>query len=143
MIVLDTNVVSELTRMSPSPAVLSWFNSQNQTDLYITVITVTELCFGVALLPDQPTRDRVSRQNETILTSDFAGQILNLDEAAARVYAEMLAYQRINRVTVEVHDNLIAAIARSNGASVATRNLRDFRRCGIPIINPWETGGTA
>ena len=136
MIVLDTNVVSELTRMSPSPAVLSWFNSQNQTDLYITVITVTELCFGVSLLPDQPTRDRVSRQNETILTSDFAGQILNLDEAAARVYAEMLAYQRINRVTVEVHDNLIAAIARSNGASVATRNLRDFRRCGIPIINP-------
>ena len=143
MVVLDTNVVSELTRLRPRPELIAWFNSRNREDLFVTVITITELCYGVGIMPAGETRERVSLANETMLNEKFAGRILNLDESAAREYADILAYHRVNELPADRHDCMIAAIARSNGASVATRNLRDFRRCGIQVINPWETGGTA
>ena len=142
MIVLDTNVVSELARPRPNPSVLSWVESQDREDLYVTVITVAEQCYGEALIPDQPTRQRVSWDNESLLSLYFTGRILNLDEAAARDYAGILARLRGSPVPVDAHDCMIAAIARVNGAPVATRNVRDFRRCGVSVINPWETAVT-
>ena len=142
MIVLDTNVVSELARPRPNPRVLSWVESQGREELSVTVMTVTELCYGVALIPDQPTRQRVSRDNESLLSFYFAGRILNLDEASAREYARILAQFRRGPVPVDAHDCIIAAIASVNGAPVATRNVRDFRRCGVSVINPWEAAAT-
>lgn len=142
MIVLDTNVVSELARPRPNPRALFWVESQDREELYVTVMTVTELCYGAALIPDQPTRQRVSQDNEALLNVCFAGRILNLDEAAARDYAEILAQFRRRPAPVDAHDCMIAAIARVNGAPVATRNVRDFRRCGVSVINPWETEPT-
>ena len=138
MIVLDTNVVSELARLRPDPRALSWVESQDREDIYVTVITVAELCHGVALIPDQTTRQRVSRDNEPLLSLYFTGRILNLDEAAAREYADILAQIRTGPMPVDAHDCMIAAIALVNGAPVATRNVRDFRRCGVSVINPWE-----
>ena len=142
MIVVDTNVVSELSRPSPNPRVLSWVESQDSAELYVTVMTVAELCYGVARIPDQQTRERVSRDNESLLSMYFAGRILNLDEAAARDYAGILARFRRGQAPFDAHDCMIAAIARVNRAPVATRNVRDFRSFGVQIINPWETAAT-
>ena len=142
MIILDTNVVSELTRPRPNPEVVRWFNSQVTHDLYTTVITVSELCYGACLVQAAEVRDRISRDNDSVLERLVPGRILNLDEPAARQYAEILAHNEVQGVSVHRHDCMIAAIARVNRAPVATRNVRDFRRCGVSVINPWETAVT-
>ncbi len=142
MIVLDTNVLSELTKARPNPEVIAWWDSQNPGDLFVTAITLAELCYGVAIMSDGQRRDQVSQGNETLLNTYFAGRILPFDGAAAREYAAILAERRANALPVDRHDCMIAAIARQHRAAVATRNTRDFADCGIPLINPWQTGGT-
>ena len=142
MIILDTNVVSELTRLRPNPEVVRWFDSQVRDDLFTTVVTVSELCHGTGLVQAPEVRDRISRDNDSVLERFFPGRILNLDESAAREYAEILVHNQVVGVSVYRHDCMIAAIARVNGAPVATRNVRDFRRCGVPVINPWEAAAT-
>ena len=139
MIVLDTNIVSELTRPHPNPEVVHWFDSQVRGDLYTTVITVSELFYGAGLVQATEVRDRISRDNNSVLEQFFPGRILNLDESAAREYAEILAHNQLVGVSVHRHDCMIAGIARVNSAPVATRNVRDFRRCGVSVINPWGT----
>ena len=142
MIILDTNVVSELTRPRPNPEVVRWVDSQVPGDLYTTVITVSELCYGAGLVQAAEVRDRISRDNDSVLEQFFPGRILNLDESAAREYAEILVYNQAAGVSVHRHDCMIAAIARVSSAPVATRNVRDFRRCGVTVIKPWGTTGT-
>ena len=139
MIVVDTNVVSELLRSSPQQDVFSWWNSQIPSDLYVTVITETELRYGAAILPAGRRKRNLLVGIEYMLTDYFDGRVLALDVPAAREYARMLAHRRSVGRSLPVQDGMIAAIAYSNGATVATRNVPDFTDCGVTVINPWET----
>ena len=137
MTVLDTNVVSELMRSSPSERVFEWVARQVSTDLYITAVTEAELRYGVELLPAGRRKSRLLFTAETMFREDFKGRILPFDRAAAQAYAVIAASRRATGMPVKYSDCQIAAIARSRGLSVATRNVRDFEGCGIDVINPW------
>ena len=145
MIVLDTNVVSELIRDRPATSVVAWWESQTLVELYLTSVGEAELLSGASLLPAGRRRDNLLESINHFLATYLGRRFLPFDRAAAREYAEIMANRRAIGRPMDRHelDCMIAAIARSNAAAVATRNVRDFTGCGIPVINPWETGGTA
>ena len=137
MIVLDTNVVSELMRDRPQPEVLAWLDRQPVSTLFVTAITEAELRYGVAILPAGHRRERLAAEIESTLREDFAGRILPFDSAAARAYATIMADRRATGRPIGQSDCQIAAIARSRGVPVATRDVADFAGCGITVVNPW------
>ena len=137
VIILDTNVVSELTSAHPEPAVVAWFAGHTRTELYITVITEAELLFGVENLPSGPLRNSLAAGDERMIEVVLAGRVLPFGREAARHYAQIrAARERIGR-RIGYMDCMIAAIARVNGAAVATRNVPDFENCGVEVVNPW------
>ena len=138
MIIVDTNVVSELLRSSPQPEVLAWWNAQIPIDMYVTVITEAELRYGTAIMPSGRRLEQLQVRMEYMLTNFFDGRVLSFDIPAAREYARILAERRSIGRPRPQNDGMIAAIVRSNGGTVATRNVLDFTDCGIEIINPWE-----
>ncbi len=137
MIVLDTNVVSELMRDRPQPAVLAWLDRQPVSTLFVTAITEAELRYGVEILPAGHRRERLAAEIESTLREDFSRRILPFDSAAARAYATIMADRRATGRPIGQSDCQIAAIARSRGVPVATRNVADFAGCGIKVVNPW------
>jgi predicted nucleic acid-binding protein len=136
-VIIDTNVVSELTNPAPNPTVLAWWNRQRLDDLFTTAITDAELRYGVAVMPAGRRRDRKSAEIERMLRSVFAHHILPFDSVAARAYAIIYADRRLRGHPASPSDCQIAAIARVHDAEVATRNINDFRDSGIEVINPW------
>lgn len=138
MIVLDTNVVSEIMKPQPSSAVTSWISNLMLNELFTTVVTVGEVLYGIELLPKGKRRDTLLRAAEAVLTKDFAGHILTFDEPTARAYASLSASRRTHGRPISTQDAQIAAIARVHGATVATRNTDDFEGCGVKLVNPWE-----
>lgn len=143
IIVLDTNVVSELLRPTPEAAVIAWVARQDRRRLFITTIVEAELRGGAANTPDLERRYRLTRIVDAVIDAYFDDRILPFDSVAAYAYADILADRGspIRRPIIRA-DMMIAAIARSYGAAVATRNVRDFADCGVPLINPWEMGGS-
>ena len=140
MIVLDTNVVSEWLRPTPSDAVIEWVSRQMPTDLYLSTITEAEMRYGVEILPAGRRRDKLLNAMEAMFREDFAGRILPFDRAAAQAYATIAASRRTTGQPIRHADCQIAAIAHSSDSSVATRNVRDFEDCGVRVINPWLSG---
>ncbi len=138
MIVLDTNVVSELMRPDPSSNVLDWVTGQAALNLYLSTVSEAELRYGVAILPTGERRSRLLEEVEGMLQEDFAGRILPFDSAAAQAYAVIAANRRAVGRPINHADCQIAAIARCRGASVATRDMDDFEGSGIEVINPWS-----
>jgi predicted nucleic acid-binding protein len=138
MILLDTNVISELMRAEPTQIVLDWFGQHDAADLFISAITEAELRTGVAILPDGQRRDRLQLAIDAMIDQDFQGRIMPFDSLAAKAYAEIASQRRAAGRPIAEADCQIAAIARSNAAMVATRNVRDFDKCGVAVINPWE-----
>ena len=138
MIIIDTNVVSELMRASPDPALLAWFAGHAADTLYLTAVSEAELRTGAAILPAGQRRDRLVGAIDAMIDQDFAGRILPFDSPAARCYAEIAAARRAAGKPIMDADCQIAAIARACGAAIATRNVKDFEGCGIDIINPWN-----
>ena len=138
MIIIDTNVVSELMRASPDPSVLTWFAGHAAGTLFLTAISEAELRTGAAILPTGQRRDRLVGAIDAMIDQDFAGRILPFDSPAARNYAEIAAARRTAGKPIMDADCQIAAIARACGAAIATRNVRDFEGCGIDVINPWN-----
>ncbi len=138
MILLDTNVVSELTRPAPNPSVTSWLAAQITEDVYLSVVTEAELRFGVAILPAERRRERLAFEVEIMLREDFERRILPFDSNAARMHAEIAASRRAIGKPISYADCQLAAIARCRGAAVATRNVGDFEHCRIEVINPWS-----
>ena len=138
MIVIDTNVVSELMRARPDPAVLAWFAGHAAEVLFLTAVSEAELRTGAAILPAGQRRDRLVRAIDAMIDQDFAGRILPFDSPAARSYAEIAAARRATGKPIMDADCQIAAIAVSCGAAIATRNVKDFGGCGIEVINPWD-----
>lgn len=139
MFVLDTNVVSELMRPAPEPAVASWVAGLATATLFLTAITEAELRFGLAVMPPGRRRDGLAAGLEWMLRPGFANRILPFDSAAARAYAEIAAARRAAGRPVSYPDGQIAAIAHSRGMALATRNIRDFEDIGITLINPWTS----
>lgn len=137
MIIIDTNVISELLRPSPEPAVEAWLGEQDGLSIYLTAISEAELRYGVAILASGKRRDGLSLAIDLILRDDMAGRILPFDSAAARAYADIAATRRSAGKPISQADCQIAAIARAFDAPVATRNTPDFEGCGIDLINPW------
>jgi predicted nucleic acid-binding protein len=138
MIVLDTNVISEVLRQNPSAKVLEWMRSEPLASLFTTAITEAELLYGIALLPDGRRRQSLETTVTMILTEDFSERILPFDSAAAREFAEIAASRRRSGRPISDADARIAAIARSRGAAVATRNIEDFTDCRLSVIDPWR-----
>ena len=137
MIVLDTNVVSELMRDSPEQAVLAWFGTQPASSLFVTTVTEAEILSGIALLPYGRRRRGLSEAAARVFTTLFAGRILVFDSDAANIYAEIFAQRHAAGRPISQADCQIAAIARSRGASLATRNVTDFEAIEVELINPW------
>jgi predicted nucleic acid-binding protein len=137
MILLDTNVLSELMRLAPDASVERWLASQPASSVFISAITEAELRYGLALLPLGKRRTSLTAVMEDMLSEDFNGRILPFDRAAALAFADIAAGRRHVGRPISQADAQIAAIARSRGAALATRNVLDFDECGIEIVNPW------
>ena len=138
MIIVDTNVVSEVIAVRPSAKVLDWLGGVSPAELFTTAISEAELLFGVALLPPGRRRTSIEALVTGVLYQDFAGQILSFDSAAAREFADIAADRRRAGRPMSRPDAWIAAIARSRSASIATRNVADFEGVGVAVINPWQ-----
>jgi predicted nucleic acid-binding protein len=137
VIVLDTNVLSEGLRPQPAANVLRWMQSEPVAALFTTAITEAELFYGAALLPDGGRRRSLEAVITQLLATQFAGRILPFDSAAARQFADIAATRRRAGRPIGEADGRIAAIARSRGATLATRNVSDFAGCGVTVIDPW------
>ena len=139
MIVIDTDVVSELMRPAPAPAVLDWFAVQAGTDLFLSAVSEAELRAGAAYLPPGRRREALVAAIDAMVAEDFAGRLLPFDGPAAKSYALIAAARRTAGQPIAEADCQIAAIARAHGAAVATRNVADFLGCGITVIDPWKS----
>lgn len=137
MILLDTNVISEVIKPQPSLVVLRWLAAQEPQAIFTTTITKAEILYGVETLPQGRRRVQLSVAVEKMLAQEFQGRILPFDDDAARAFAKIVAARDAVGRPISQFDAMIAAIARSRGASIATRNTADFERCAIPLINPW------
>ena len=137
MIVLDTNVISELMRAKPHPAVLAWVAAQPRARLYTTSINQTEILYGIAMLPAGRRRTTLAAAAEAMFAEDLAGRVLPYDSAAAARYAEIVVARRRVGNPIEAFDALIAATALTAGAGIATRDTGGFDGCGLTLIDPW------
>ena len=142
MIVLDTNVISELMRAKPHPAVLAWVSAQARATLYTTSINQTEILYGIAMLPTGRRRTALAAAAEAMFAEDLAGRVLPYDGAGAARYAEIVVARRRIGNPIEAFDALIAATALTAGASVGTRDIGGFDECGLTLIDPWASAIT-
>ena len=138
MIVLDTNVLSELMRPALSVSVVQWLDSQPNSSLFTTTVTQAEILYGVSRLPGGQRQQGLVALVGAMFEKDFKGRVLPFDGPAAVAFAEICAERaRLGR-PISQFDGQIAAITRSRGAVLATRNTPDFDECGIEVIDPWH-----
>jgi predicted nucleic acid-binding protein len=137
VIVLDTNVLSEAVRLSPSPRVLHWLAEQARVGIFTTAITQAEMLYGLESLPAGKRRSTLEHAVEKMFAEEFPGRILPFDEDAARAFAQIVASRDTLGRPISQFDGMIAGIARSRRAALATRNVADFQDCGLRIVNPW------
>ena len=138
MFILDTNVASELMRPEPAAAVTAWIDERDAQDMYLTAVSEAELLYGVAILPTGKRRNALAAAMTRWLHLGFGERILPFDSAAARAYAEIAAGRRHAGRPIGEVDCQIAAISRSRGAALVTRNVRDFEGTGLDVIDPWS-----
>ena len=137
MFVIDTNVASELMRPAPASTVAAWIAEQDAEDLFLTAVSEAELLYGVAIMPAGRRRDTLETSMTRWLNLGFSERILPFDSAAARAYAEIASGRRRTGRPIGEADCQIAAISRSRGAVLVTRNMRDFEGTGIDVVDPW------
>ena len=135
---LDTNVLSELMRLSPESRVVAWLDAQEASSVAITAITVAEILYGIQRLPEGRRRRALASVAAAMFEEDFAGRILAFDAEAAVCYADCVAAsERAGRV-VQMPDAQIGAICLRHQAVLATRNVKDFEPLGVQLIDPWQ-----
>jgi toxin FitB len=137
MLVLDTNVISELMKISPSPRVTEWWGQQQSGELFTTTVTMAEILYGIEILPKGKRRDSLLAEADAVFTQDLAGRILPFDEEAARCFSEIAARRRAEGRPIAELDAQVAAVAHSRRAILATRNTTDFEGCSVRLTNPW------
>lgn len=137
MIIVDTNIISEFMTSPPASQVLEWINAQSAASLYMTTISIAEIGYGLRCMPKGKRQRLLTERFNQFVDTAFDTRILSFDEVAAHLYGEIKGYRReIGRPLSDL-DGQIAAIARANGFSIATRNTKDFEECGIELINPF------
>lgn len=139
MIILDSNVLSELTKAQPDGAVLAWADSVHGPVAATTAITVAELLYGVARLPDGRRKAALHDAVRQLIDVDLGGRAHPFDYAAAVQYAAIVTDRVAAGRPISVSDAQIAAICRSRGATLATRNTKDFEGAGVELINPFDS----
>ena len=137
MIVVDTNVVSELMRPFPATVVREWVVAHGAGVLYTTSITLAEIRYGIERLPDGRRKDLLRATAEDVFVA-FEKQVLPFDTPAATQYASVVTDRDRVGLPIDGFDAQIAAICRAHNASLATRNLKDFHETGIDLIDPWQ-----
>lgn len=137
MILLDTNVVSEAMRPAPEPAVIDWLNRQDASRIALSTISIAEICYGLRCLADGQRKLRLTDRFEQFLRRGFAHRVVGFDESAALTYGELMAHRRGIGRPMSVLDGQIAAIAKSRGFVLATRNVPDFEHTAVEVIDPW------
>jgi len=137
VIVLDTNVVSELMRQVPDDTVVRWVDRYPADEVFITAVTAAELAYGVARLPGGRRKTVLAAKVSELLTEDLQDQILPFDDVAAECYGEIAAAREEQGRPISMADAQIAAICRRFAACLATRNIKDFADVGITLLNPW------
>jgi predicted nucleic acid-binding protein len=138
MIILDTNVLSELMRPKPSPSVLAWVARQPATELCTTSITEAEILYGIELLIKSKRREGLLETAEAMFAEDLADRIFGFESDAARVFSKIAAHRRAVGRPISHADVQIAAIAKVRRAKLATRNVADFEDCGLDVVDPWN-----
>jgi hypothetical protein len=137
VIVLDTNVLSELTRREPDPRVLAWADSLPSGEAATTAVTAAELLYGVARLPRGRRKTQLRGAVRGLLDEDLHGRVEPFDAASAEHYGDIVAGRDKLGRPITVADALIAAVCRARRATLATRNTSDFEQTGIDLVNPW------
>jgi len=140
MIILDTNVVSELMRSAPEPHVLHWLGSHAAEDLHVSAVTVGEILYGIELIVAARRRDVVRAAAEKMFETVFSDRILTFEDRAARAFSQIASSRRRQGKPMSEFDAQIAAITRVHAATLATRNPFVFEACGIRLVNPWQQG---
>ncbi len=138
MIVLDTNVVSELMRHAPEAGVARWVDRFPAENVFVTAVTAAELRYGVARLPAGRRKRELFAKVDGLLAEDFQDQVLPFDGLAATHYAEIVAARERAGRPISMADAQTAAICRNWSADLATRNVNDFLDTGVHVLNPWE-----
>jgi predicted nucleic acid-binding protein len=135
---VDTNVPSELTHQQPDARVMAFLRAARKENLFLSVITIGEICKGIDLLPAGKKRRELQDWLDIDLRSWFAGRILPVTESIAERWGHLAASARKQGVTVTVVDGMIAATALEHRLTLATRNIRDFVPLGLEVCNPWD-----
>ena len=143
MIILDTNIISELMKTSPNQHVIAWLDQQDPMTLFTTSISIAEIIYGLDVLPTGKRRDYLEVAFNQVLIDAFKHRILMFDEHAAHVYGKLMGRRKITGRPLSVLDGQIAAIAKTNQMSLATRNTRDFFDCELNVIDPFDTHSTS
>jgi toxin FitB len=138
MYVLDTNVISEIMRAKPDPAVASWLRACPVEAVFTTTICQSEILYGVRRLPESRRRYHLNAAAEAMFAESLAARILSFGVAAASAYADIRIARERAGTPVAQEDGMIAAIAKVVGATVVTRDEAGFAGCGVPVINPWQ-----
>lgn len=138
MIILDTNIISELMKNSPSLNVMRWLDRQDITCLFITTITIAEISYGIGVLPEGKRKVLLESAFNQAIHAGFKHRIIDFDEVASYAYGRLMSQRKALGKPLGILDGQIAAIAAVNHATVATRNLRDFRRCGLELVDPFD-----
>ena len=141
MIVLDTNVLSEIMKPTPDAKVLLWVDSIPTPQTAVTAVTVAEILYGIGRLPDGARRRKLMAAAESIFDEEFRDRILVFDAGAAVEYATLVVEREAVGLPIAMADAQIAAICRKHECTLATRNVGDFDRTGVTVINPWDDAG--
>lgn len=137
MILIDTNIISELMKLKPDVKVLHWLNQQETDQLFITTVSIAEIMYGLQSLPDGKRRYFLEIAFEKAIEEGFRDRILAFDEEAARVYGRIMAHRKKLGRPMSILDGQIAAIAFVFHCKLATRNIKDFQNCDLELINPF------
>lgn len=138
MIVLDTNVISELWKAEPDMKVLAWIDAQMVETLYLSTVTIAELRYGLATMPEGKRRTIFQDRLEGEVLGAFTGRVLSFDLSASQSYALIMAQAKQTGKSIGMADGYIAATAASRGMTVATRDTSPFEAAGLKVINPWD-----
>lgn len=138
MILLDTNVVSEIMKARPHPRVIAWLNEVEASRLWLSAVTIAEIEYGLHSLPEGARRRTLRYRFEGFVETAFAGRVLPFGRAAAAIYGEVMGHRRAAGRPMSVADGQIASIALSRSLKLATRNTKDFDDCGLDLIDPFR-----
>ena len=137
MIILDTNILSELMKAIPEPTVVTWLDQQVVTQLFITTISIAEISYGINVLPDGKRRDALENSFQHAIDKAFKHRILSFNDTAAHAYGLLMSKRKNTGRPLSILDGQIATITLTHSATLATRNTRDFTDCDIELVNPF------